>query len=92
MSKIVDKLKGWKTLIFNFLIALLALLESLDVTHVVESGCAILTNINLTCDPAVVAPAVIGFISVINMILRTLTTSPTALQAKIKAKKAEKAG
>ena len=54
-------MKGWRTLAFNILAAIFALLETSDLTNLV---------------PDQYLPGVIIGISVINVVLRVITTTP----------------
>ena len=69
-------LKGWRTIVINFIAALLTILEGLDFVGLFEGICNVVELFGGNCDPTGAAAVWASIITFINMVLRAITDTP----------------
>lgn len=72
----IDRLKGWRTVIVNFLLLFVTTLEGIDVMPLFESICAIVDSFGGNCSTTGAAAIWGSIITFLNMLLRKATTTP----------------
>lgn len=75
-SAVLEKIKGWRTMILNFFAILVGILAGFDIIPLGTAICDILNGLHIACSPADIAAAWGVFIAFLNMVVRTITDTP----------------
>lgn len=75
-------LKGWRTIVFNAVAGLLAILETLDVVEIVDKTCQFLNQFGVDgCTSEGVGAVYTSIIALMNVILRASTDTKVGKKA-----------